>query len=159
MLKSSLDALKRRAGRVTARLRGLPHPSRFSKGGDHAPPRFIRHIAVRIALVACSHAEAPSSLLRIRILALHHFQLLSTAALAKYPAPAHLVSDGKVLAKAHRGENPKSHAEYVALEDKLSNETLAGATVYTTLEPCVKRNPPKICCAERLANRRVARVL
>src|SRR5439155_5951957 len=42
--------------------------------------------------VACSHAEAPSSLLRIRILALHHFQLLSTAALAKYTAPAHLVS-------------------------------------------------------------------
>jgi len=70
-----------------------------------------------------------------------------------------VVKDGKVLAKAHRGENPKSHAEYVALEDKLSNETLAGATVYTTLEPCVKRNPPKICCAERLANRRVARVL
>src|SRR5437764_2041546 len=72
MLKSSLDALKRRTGRVTARLRGLPHPSRFSKGGDHAPPRFIRHIAARIALIACSHAEAPSSLLRIRILALHH---------------------------------------------------------------------------------------
>src|SRR5437773_12461898 len=92
MLKFSLNALKRRTGRVTARLRGLPHPSRFSKGGDHAPPRFIRHIAARIALVACSHAEAPSSLLRIRILALHHFQLLSTAALAKYPAPAHLVS-------------------------------------------------------------------
>src|SRR5205823_5563707 len=74
-------------------LRSYPiNPSRFWKGGDHAPPRFIRHIAARIALVACSHAEAPSSLLRIRILALHHFQLLSTAALAKYTAPAHLVS-------------------------------------------------------------------
>jgi pyrimidine deaminase RibD-like protein len=69
-----------------------------------------------------------------------------------------VVKDGKVLAKAHRGENPKSHAEYVALEEKLSNETLAGATVYTTLEPCVKRKPPKICCAQRLADRRVARV-
>jgi pyrimidine deaminase RibD-like protein len=69
-----------------------------------------------------------------------------------------IVRDGKVLAKAHRGENPKSHAEYVALEEKLSNETLAGATVYTTLEPCVKRNPPKICCAQRLVDRKVARV-
>lgn len=69
-----------------------------------------------------------------------------------------VVKDGRVLAKAHRGENPKSHAEYVALEEKLSSETLAGATVYTTLEPCIKRNPPKICCAQRLVDRRVARV-
>jgi pyrimidine deaminase RibD-like protein len=70
-----------------------------------------------------------------------------------------VVKDGKVLAKAHRGEKPKSHAEYVALEEKLSDETIAGATVYTTLEPCVKRNPPKICCAQRLIDRKVARVL
>jgi pyrimidine deaminase RibD-like protein len=69
-----------------------------------------------------------------------------------------VVKDGRVLAKAHRGENPKSHAEYVALEEKLSNETLAGATVYTTLEPFIKRNPPKICCAQRLIDRKVARV-
>lgn len=70
-----------------------------------------------------------------------------------------VVKNGIVLAKAHRGENPKSHAEYVALEEKLSSETLAGATVYTTLEPCTKRNPPKICCAQRLVDRRVARVV
>lgn len=69
-----------------------------------------------------------------------------------------VVKNGRVLAKAHRGENPKSHAEYVALEEKLTNETLAGATVYTTLEPCIKRNPPKICCAQRLVDRRVGRV-
>ncbi|MGA8286592.1 MAG: deaminase [Candidatus Sulfotelmatobacter sp.] len=69
-----------------------------------------------------------------------------------------IVKEGKVLAKAHRGESPKSHAEYVALEQKLSGETLAGAAVYTTLEPCIKRNPPKICCAQRLAERKVARV-
>jgi len=68
------------------------------------------------------------------------------------------VKDGEVLAKAHRGENPKSHAEYVALEEKLPSETLAGAMVYTTLEPCIKRNPPKISCAQRLVDRRVARV-
>jgi pyrimidine deaminase RibD-like protein len=79
----------------------------------------------------------------------------------KRPHPkvgAVVVRDGKILAKAHRGENPKSHAEYVALEDKLPNETLAGATVYTTLEPCVKRKAPKIPCARRLIERRVARV-
>lgn len=70
-----------------------------------------------------------------------------------------IVKDGKILAKAHRGENLKSHAEYIALEVKLPNETVAGATVYTTLEPCIKRNAPKICCAQRLVDRRVARVL
>ena len=69
-----------------------------------------------------------------------------------------VVKNGKILAKAYRGENPKCHAEYIALEEKLSNETLAGAIVYTTLEPCTKRNPPKICCAQRLVDRRVARV-
>jgi pyrimidine deaminase RibD-like protein len=69
-----------------------------------------------------------------------------------------IVKDGKILAKAHRGENLKSHAEYIALEVKIPNETVAGATVYTTLEPCIKRNAPKICCAQRLVDRRVARV-
>ena len=69
-----------------------------------------------------------------------------------------IVKDGKILAKAHRGENLKSHAEYIILEVKLPNETVAGATVYTTLEPCTKRNAPKICCAQRLVDRRVARV-
>lgn len=54
-----------------------------------------------------------------------------------------VVKNGKILAKAYRGENPKSHAEYVALEEKLSSETLAEAIVYTTLEPCTKRTPPK----------------
>jgi pyrimidine deaminase RibD-like protein len=97
-----------------------------------------------------------------------HFALLAieeakkSAAEDDRPHPkvgAVVVKDGKVLAKAHRGENPKSHAEYVALEEKLSNETLAGATVYTTLEPCIKRTTPKISCAQRLVERKVARVL
>jgi len=70
-----------------------------------------------------------------------------------------IVKDGQVLATAHRGESPKCHAEYVALEEKLATETLVGATVYTTLEPCTTRNHPKIPCAARLADRRVARVL
>jgi pyrimidine deaminase RibD-like protein len=66
--------------------------------------------------------------------------------------------DGKVLSTAHRGETPKNHAEYIALEIKLPNEVLAGASVYTTLEPCTKRNHPKIPCAERLVLRKVGRV-
>ncbi len=70
-----------------------------------------------------------------------------------------VVKDGKVLSKAHRGEEPKSHAEYVALEDKLPDDLVAGATVYTTLEPCTTRKHPKIPCAERLIERKVSRVV
>lgn len=70
-----------------------------------------------------------------------------------------VVKHGKVLSKAHRGESPKSHAEYIALEQKLSDDLVAGATVYTTLEPCTTRKHPKIPCAQRLVDRKVARVV
>ncbi len=70
-----------------------------------------------------------------------------------------VVKDGEVLSKAHRGEKEKSHAEYVALEDKLSDDLIAGSTVYTTLEPCTTRTHPKTPCAQRLIDRKVACVV
>lgn len=70
-----------------------------------------------------------------------------------------VVKDGKVVSKAHRGENPKCHAEFIALESKLPDDLIAGSTVYTTLEPCTTRKHPKIPCAERLIERRVIRVM
>ncbi len=70
-----------------------------------------------------------------------------------------VVKDGKVLGTAHRGEVPGNHAEFVALERNLPDVAVAGATVYTTLEPCTTRNPPKIPCVDRLIERRVARVV
>ena len=69
-----------------------------------------------------------------------------------------VVKNGRVLAKAHRGEHPKCHAEYIALEKKLQNETLVGVTVYTTLEPCTTRNHPKVPCAQRLIEHKVKSV-
>lgn len=70
-----------------------------------------------------------------------------------------VVKDGRVLATAFRGEFPQCHAEYVALEKKLAEVSLAGSTVYTTLEPCTSRNHPKVPCATRLAERKVACVV
>jgi len=70
-----------------------------------------------------------------------------------------VVKDGRVLGTAHRGEVPGNHAEFVALERNLPDVTVAGATVYTTLEPCTTRTPPKIPCVDRLIERKVARVV
>jgi len=70
-----------------------------------------------------------------------------------------VVKNGKVLAVAHRGEAEGNHAEYIALEKRLSDAAVAGSTVYTTLEPCTTRNHPKIPCADRLVERKVARVV
>ncbi len=69
-----------------------------------------------------------------------------------------IVKDGRVLAKAHRGEFPEGHAEFIALEKKLADASVVGATVYATLEPCTTRNHPKVPCSMRLAERKVARV-
>ena len=49
--------------------------------------------------------------------------------------------------------------EAVLVEKKMADDVLTGATVYTTLEPCVDRNPPKKSCAQRLIDRRVRRVV
>jgi pyrimidine deaminase RibD-like protein len=71
-----------------------------------------------------------------------------------------VMRDGKALAVTFRGETDRGdHAEYVALEKRLEAEVLAGATVYTTLEPCTTRNHPKVPCAQRLVERKVARVV
>lgn len=65
-------------------------------------------------------------------------------------------SSGNTIRAAYRGQdNPGAHAEYLLLENDLPSHQ-SGLTLFTTLEPCTKRNPPKIPCAERIADKKDA---
>ena len=70
-----------------------------------------------------------------------------------------IVKDGKILATGYRGESGTGdHGEFCALK-KLNETEVKGASVYTTLEPCSTRKPPKKACTVRLIDSKVARVV
>jgi len=66
---------------------------------------------------------------------------------------------GKLVEKTHRaGLRVGDHAEYTLLERLLASENLEGSVLYVTLEPCTKREPPKIPCVERIVAARIKKV-
>jgi ATP-dependent DNA helicase RecG len=69
--------------------------------------------------------------------------------------------DGILIGKSHRGElRIGDHAEFTAIERHHRGTKLDGYVIYATLEPCAPgaRNHPKLSCAERITNARIAKV-
>jgi tRNA(adenine34) deaminase len=80
-------------------------------------------------------------------------------AAGEVPVGAVVVLDGRVIGRGHNrviaASDPTAHAEIVALRDAaqaVSNYRLAGADLYTTVEPC------PMCCGAAV-NARVTRVV
>jgi tRNA(adenine34) deaminase len=81
------------------------------------------------------------------------------AAAGEVPVGAIVVVDGRVIARAHNApiarHDPTAHAEILAIRaaaETLGNYRLTGATLYTTVEPCV------MCCGA-IVHARVARLV
>jgi len=77
-----------------------------------------------------------------------------------HPKVGVVIVKGDFQGRAFRGEKGAGeHAEYTALERKYPRKSIAGATVYVTLEPCTTRKHPKTPCVEWLIVRKVGRVV
>lgn len=72
-----------------------------------------------------------------------------------------LVKPDGTMDTAFRGElRDGDHAEYTLLERKHGEDRLDGSSLFATLEPCAPgaRKHPKLACAERIVNARIAEV-
>ena len=72
-----------------------------------------------------------------------------------------LVKPDGTIDTAFRGElRHGDHAEFTLLERKHRDERLDGSSLFATLEPCAPgaRKHPKLACAERIVNARIAEV-
>jgi diaminohydroxyphosphoribosylaminopyrimidine deaminase/5-amino-6-(5-phosphoribosylamino)uracil reductase len=73
-----------------------------------------------------------------------------------------LVSEsGQVIAQGYsRQSDPRGHAEEAALAEAAgSGPDLSGATLYTSLEPCLRRVSRPVSCAELIMRSGVGRVV
>ena len=78
---------------------------------------------------------------------------------SEVPVGAVVVLDGRIIGRGHNcpiaQRDPTAHAEMLALREAaqaIGNYRLDGATLYSTLEPCVM-------CAGGLVNARIARLV
>lgn len=71
-----------------------------------------------------------------------------------------IVKNGEIISTGFRGEVTGKHAERIAIE-KLTKSDLTGATIYTTLEPCVEMHEcqPHKSCASLISNSNIKQVV
>jgi diaminohydroxyphosphoribosylaminopyrimidine deaminase/5-amino-6-(5-phosphoribosylamino)uracil reductase len=121
---------------MNAGLPGDPSPRRAARSED---PRELRRLAEAVEL---SRRCPPSS------------TAFSVGALV-------VAADGEVLATGYsRAEDPHDHAEEVALRRvSTADARLAGATVYSSLEPCSARASRPRTCTDLILAAGVRRVV
>jgi len=100
------------------------------------------------------HGEADG-----RYMALALEEAAAAAAAGEVPVGALIVSDGRIIARAHNRpiamNDPTAHAEILVIRAAArhaGNYRLSGATLYVTLEPC-------FMCAGAVIHARVSRVV
>jgi len=60
-------------------------------------------------------------------------------------------AEGNILQRAHRGEQPGCHAEYLCLSKaKKEGQDLKNCMFFVTLEPCTARGPGKKACSKHI---------
>jgi pyrimidine deaminase RibD-like protein len=102
--------------------------------------RFAR-MAIEVAKLSTPEDDKPRP--KVGAVAVKHGQLLGTACRT---------------AVEEQGKKSGQHAEF-RLSTALGGGDLDGATIYTTLEPCLNRGDPKVSCVDRLISVKVARVV
>ena len=71
-----------------------------------------------------------------------------------------VIKDNKIFQEAYRGElKPGEHAEFTVLKKIGEKIDLTGATLITTLEPCIKRKHDKYPCAEHIVRSGIKEVV
>lgn len=59
--------------------------------------------------------------------------------------------DGNILQRAHRGEKPGCHAEFLCIKKAKDNgQNLSDCMLFATLEPCTARGPGKKSCSKHI---------
>ena len=67
--------------------------------------------------------------------------------------------DGKILQRAHRGEEPGCHAEFLCLKKaKEARQNLEDCIFFVTLEPCTARGPGKKPCSKHIIQSGIKKV-
>lgn len=78
-----------------------------------------------------------------------------------HPKVGAILSDeqGNILQRAHRGEEPGCHAEFLCLRKaEQAGQNIKECLFFVTMEPCTARGPGKKSCSERIIESGIKKV-